>query len=195
MIVFLDTEFTSLTVYPRLLSVGLVAGDPFGGEFYAEVTDGDRLQDASSFALHAVLPQFGKVNDAACPYVELGVRLWTFFDHRLDALSVGDNLEVAFTYDFDWSLTRLAIKDASRTCWKGLEGRLRPRNVFGMPGFRAGELASIRYFEAQAHGPLSRHHALCDARALRADHEAATASARQQERVAHASGAGQAAPR
>lgn len=176
MVVFLDTEFTDLDVAPRLLSVGIVADGAGHDDFYAEVTDPDRLHDASPFALQAVLPQFGKIDDAACHYLDVGTRLWAFFDRQVHALAPSDSLVVVFGYDLEWSLTRLAIKDVSRTCWKRLEGRLRPRNVHRMPGFQAGEAASDRYFETQKRAPLTRHHALCDARALRLYYEAANAS-------------------
>jgi hypothetical protein len=86
MIAFLDTEFTDLVTQPRLLSVGLVAGNPGGADFYAEVTDTDRIHASSWFALSAVLPQFGKVPAAACTYAALGGRLAKFLADLTDAL-------------------------------------------------------------------------------------------------------------
>jgi hypothetical protein len=53
---------------------------------------------------------------------------------------------------------------------------LRPVNVYDITGFGAGEIAAQAYFKSQAGATLSRHHALCDARALRLAHQAALRS-------------------
>ena len=175
MIVFLDTEFTDASSSARLLSVGLVCGGPYQDEFYAEVSDSDRLDGASEFASNVVLPQFGNLADAACGYDQIGARLWAFFDRQISSLADARTVEVVFRCDLEWALTRLAIKEAGRSCWRRLEGRLRPRNVRHIRGFQAGSLAADQYFRAQQHAPLARHHALCDARALRVFYEAAAA--------------------
>jgi len=49
-------------------------------------------------------------------------------------------------------------------------------NRYNIAGFATGDLAAQPYFEAQALAPLSRHHALCDVRALRIAFDAANAS-------------------
>lgn len=96
MIAFLDTEFTDLVIQPRLLSVGFVANCGSGREFYAEVTDRDRIHAASWFALDAVLTQFCKVARAACTYAELGARLSTFLGDLAATLKAQECVEVAY---------------------------------------------------------------------------------------------------
>jgi hypothetical protein len=172
-IVFLDTEFTDLVVQPRLLSVGLVTGAGHDRELYAEVTDRDRIHAASWFALDAVLPQFGKVAHAACTYAALGVRLSDFFVELMASLEAAESIELAFGYYLDWDLMELAVRDSTARGWESTRRRLCPVNVYGITGVGAGALAAGAYFKSQANGPLSRHHALCDARALRLAYEAA----------------------
>ena len=180
MIAFLDTEFTGLLADPKLLSVGIVLGagndNAKGDEFYAEVTDRERLHAASWFVLDAVLPQFGKVPGAACPYAELGVRLYNFFADLARSLTPGEDIEVAFEFDLDWALVERAIEAADTARWPAVAGLMHPVNVYDIAGFGAGKRAATAYFAAQRLAPLSRHHALCDARALRASYGAAQAA-------------------
>lgn len=182
MIAFLDTEFTGLLADPKLLSVGIVLGAGQGNakdsEFYAEVTDRERLHAASWFVLDAVLPQFGKVPGAACPYTELGARLRTFFTNLAHSLTPGEDLEVAFEFDLDWVLVERAIADADADATRPtpITAAVHPVNVYDIAGFGPGKRAATAYFSAQRLAPLSRHHALCDARALRASYAAAQAA-------------------
>lgn len=173
MIAFLDTEFTDLVIRPRLLSVGLVADCGSAREFYAEVTDRDRIHATGWFALSAVLPQFGKVASAACTYSQLGVRLSTFLGDLAAALKAEECVEVAFGYQLDWELVELAIEDSEARHWEATRRRLRPVNVYNITGLDSGKLAAEAYFKRQAAAPFARHHALCDARALRVAYEAA----------------------
>ena len=166
MIVFLDTEFTDLVVEPRLLSVGLVAGHSRHREFYAEVTDADRLHAASWFTRGAVLPQFGKIAHAACTYAVLGARLGAFLHDLTETLAAGEFAELAFGYHLDWILVERAVTDSGATNWESTRPRLRPMNVYDLTSFGAGQLASESYFKTQRMALFSRHHALCDARAL-----------------------------
>ena len=175
MIVFLDTEFTALDAAPLLLSVGIVCGDGPGTDFYVEVTDGERLRSSSTFAAKIVLTQFGKVPGAGCPYLEAGARLGAYFADLAKSLRPGHTIEVAFESDVDWTLVQRAIEDADASFRQGLSSVLRPMNVYNAPGFAKGELAARRYFESQRLAPFGRHHALCDARALRIAYGAATA--------------------
>jgi hypothetical protein len=174
LIVFLDTEFTDLVIEPRLLSVGLVEGGMRHGEFYAEVTDRDRIHAASWFALDCVLPQFGKVANAACTYAELGARLALYLDGLIALAEPADSIELAFSFHLDWEFVDLAIRDAGIAHWEVTKRRLRPVNVYQIAGFDAGKLAADAYFNTQVTVGLSRHHALFDARALRVAYEAAT---------------------
>lgn len=174
LIAFLDTEFTDLVIRPRLLSVGLVAGRENEREFYAEVTDQDRIRATSWFGLSAVLPQFGKIAHAACTYAELGARLSTFLGELTVGLRSGESVELAFGYHLDWELVDLAIRNSGSRSWESTRRRIRPVNVHELTGFGLGGLAAAAYFKSQALAPFSRHHALCDARALRVAYEAAT---------------------
>jgi hypothetical protein len=168
---FLDTEFTDLVVWPRLLSVGLVAE---GGKskFYAEVTDPDRIRATGPFGKGAVLSQFGKIAGAACSYADLGGRLSTFLQGLVAEQQSGEFIDLAFGYDLDWTLVDLAIQDSGALGWDSLRCRIRPVNVYELTGFDAGKMAADAYFKTQALAPFSRHHALCDARALRVAYEA-----------------------
>lgn len=177
MFLFLDTEFTGLVARPCLLAVGLVAEATAGGEFYAEVTDAERLADASWFARGAVLPQFGRLPGAACPYLELGCRVAAFFEHQADLLGDGESIDLAYGHPLDWELLEQAVADAGIGAdeWAGTRRRVRPASVYEIVGHGPGEAAAEAYFKTQASALLSRHHALCDARALRLAWQAATA--------------------
>jgi len=176
LIAFLDTEFTDLVVQPRLLSAGIVLSAGTANEFYAEVSDPDRLAGASQFALDAVLPQFGRIDGAACTYVELGRRLGSYFDALTDLLNPAEMLHVAFAYHLDWELTAMAMRDSGASRPESTRRRLRPVEVYDVTGFGAGRRASEAFFAGTASGPLTRHHALCDARALRCAYLAATSA-------------------
>lgn len=172
MIVFLDTEFTDLVVEPRLLSIGLVAADWSGREFYAEVTDRRRLHAASWFALDAVLPQFGRIAHAACSYATLGARLGVFIDRMTASLEPDEPLEVAYADDRDWQLAARALDEGAGGSATLARRDLHPRNVHAIAGFGAGRRAADAYFAGQRDATISRHHSLCDARALRVAYEA-----------------------
>jgi hypothetical protein len=172
MLAFLDTEFTDLVIHPRLLSVGIVTGCGDDREFYAEVTDHDRLKATGWYGKGAVLPQFGKIANASCSYAELGARLSAFMDDLVLRLKADEFIELAFGYHLDWALIDLAINDVASRSWAQTRRRVRPLNVYEFTGFGPGELAANAYFKAQALAPIFRHHALCDARALRLAYEA-----------------------
>jgi hypothetical protein len=176
MIAFLDTEFTDLVDNPQLLSVGIVVGTDARCEFYAEVTDVARIQAASSFAREAVLPQFGRIAGAACSYAELGHRLSSFLTNLCGPLKAGEAIEVAFESDRDWQFVERAVKEAGAARWAYIVSVLSPVNVYNIPGFAEGDLAASAYFKAQQRALFCRHHALCDARALRIAFDAANAS-------------------
>jgi hypothetical protein len=173
MLAFLDTEFTDLVTWPRLLSLGIVTDASPGRSFYAEVTDPDRLQACGRYGRYAVLPQFGQVPHAACSHAELGGRLSAFLDDLLAGLRPDEYLELAHGYHLDWDLLDLAIREAGARSWAQTKRRIHPVNVYEQTGFGAGQLAADAYFKTQAHAPYGRHHALCDARALRLAYRAA----------------------
>jgi hypothetical protein len=176
MLVFLDTEFTDLVNQPRLLSVALVTDLEGGKDFYAEVTDLDRIQATNWFGLSTVLPQFGHIPGAACSYAELGARLGTYLGDLVENLPENGVLEIAYGYHLDWELVELAIRDAGAPLWELTRRGIQPVNVYELTGYGVGKLAAEHYQKTQAHAPFSRHHALCDARALRLAYEASTRS-------------------
>ena len=171
---YLDTEFTDLVIRPRLLSVGIVVATRSEREFYAEVTDRDRVEATGCFGLGAVLPQFGRVALAACTYAELGARLAAFLADLTLALAPGEQVDSGFGYSLDWELVERAIQDSDAEDWESTRRRLQPIEVYAIAGSGPGRLAAEAYFEQQAGALLWRHHALCDARALRVACEAAT---------------------
>ncbi len=177
MLAFLDTEFTDLVIRPRLLSVGIVGDSGSEREFYAEVTDPDRLHATSWFGLDAVLPQFGKIADAECTYAELGARVSQFLGDLVAELRTDEFVELVHGYSLDWELVDLAAKDAGRPAWESTRRRIRPVNVYELTGLGPGKLAAETYYRAQAVALFARHHALCDARALRLAYEAAKPAA------------------
>lgn len=189
-IVFLDTEFTDLVATPLLLSIGLVAGGSGLHEFYAEVVDRLRIGSASQFASNIVLPQFGRVRGSACTYLELGARLATYLDGLTSELRPGRVLTVAYESDLDWTLLERAVRETDETRWSRLMARLRPVNVYNIAGFAVGDRAAKAYFDKQRLAPLARHHALCDARALRVAYAAAAASTASRARAAETLQAG-----
>ena len=157
MLVFLDTEFTDF-VRPDLISIGLVAED--GREFYAERTD-YRSAECNDFVRATVLPLLGRVPGAACrrPVLTRRLRQW------LEALP--EPATIVFDYERDW----LLLADACL----GPEHQKPPANVgealhldkFAIthPLFEQAQ----NYTYTQAWPP---HHALADARALRAGYRA-----------------------
>jgi len=172
-IIFLDTEFTDLVNEPRLLSIAMVGAGGVDREFYAEVTDRQRIHAASWFALDVVLPQFGRVAHAACSYATLGARLNVFIARLVASLEPGERIDVAFSDDLDWQLAKRAMREGGAGQPALAEHVLHPRNVYAIAGFGAGKRASDAYFAAQSDAPIARHHCLCDARALRIAYQAA----------------------
>ena len=165
--VFLDTEFTNLMA-PRLLSVGLVADTETACELYVEIDlaseEGRRRSRASTEFVHeTVLTQWGRVAGAEVSEYELGRRagLW------LLALTEQGPVEVVYDYKTDADLLEAALKVS------GLLEALAPHVTWSIVSYLSGEPDFERAQEASwAHtysvNRLDRHHALADARALRA---------------------------
>lgn len=171
MLAFLDTGFTGLAIWPRLLSVGLVTDHGRDREFYAEDTDPERIDAIHRFGRGVVLPQFGRVADAACTCAERGARLSTCLYERVADLRLNESVELAFGYHLDWELIDRSMMAAVPASWTATRCRIRPVNVHEIAGSAPGHLAADAYFKAQATAPLSWHHALRDARALRLAYE------------------------
>lgn len=158
-IVFFDTEFTDLHE-PELLSVGIVTDAC--QELYVERLDADLEQRSSEFVKDTVLPMFGLVCGArAVSYVELATRTCDFL------LGLDGPVRLIYDYSTDRELLEHALARAPR--WPELHERVSwefaPAAVYDSD---VGASAMERVWrEEEAHG-LGRHHALSDARALRA---------------------------
>jgi hypothetical protein len=156
MLVFVDTEFTDF-IQIDLISIALVAED--GREFYAERTD-YRHEDCNDFVRAAVVPMLGRVADAACTRSELANRLRAWFEA----------LPEPATLVYDYSTDRDLLVDA----YLGDEFDLPPANVGD--NLLLGEVESDLVYQHalnRAYVPgWPRHHALADARAMRAGYRA-----------------------
>ena len=159
--VFIDAELTSLKA-PDLLSIGLVADD--GRECYVELAAGRRHVNA--FVLERVVPQLGLMPVRAATRQELGRRVGEWL------LALGQpSIDVVYDYhaDFEW------LEDALRSA--GLRARLSGVLVPHKVGYLARQAHSDEAMDsswtASSHANcIARHHALTDARALRAGYEA-----------------------
>jgi hypothetical protein len=158
-VVFIDCEFTDL-VDPRLLSIGLVCDD--GREPYVELAGDSYLVDASTFVLDTVVLQLGLIPHAVATQIELGKRVGAWL------LGLGDpSITVCYDYHADMDLLEAMLLSAG--LWTRLSPVLKPTHV----GYLIGESGVESAMEASwtatfAADGVDRHHALADARALRA---------------------------
>ena len=147
--IFFDTEFTGLTIDPRLISIGLV--DETGKTFYAELSDTYTAADCDPFVLEGILPKLDG-GGALMTMRELGERL-------LDWIERYDEPVVLMTDSmaWDWPWIQEIFYDRA---W--------PENVAKSPAILGQTLDFARAVESAvtAHR-LRRHHALDDARANR----------------------------
>ena len=165
--VFLDSEFTQFRD-GQVLALGLAADD--GRECYVEVLDPIRHARASVFCKDVVIPQFGRVPGAGVPDdVQAGRRVADWLE------TFADPIVVAYDYKLDWRFLEEVLRTAGR--WPALAARLRADDVAGVaaPG-SPGAAAQDAVFESSR--IPGRHHALVDARALRAAWQAHAAATR-----------------
>jgi hypothetical protein len=157
MLVFLDTEFSSF-VRPALVSIALVGED--GREFYAERTD-YRRADCNDFVQETVLPLLGRVPGAPCDHAELTRRLHAWFE------LLPEPATILYDYETDWLLLADAIL--------GRPVQTLPAN-FGDKLHLDSYAIAHPAFETAAQAAYTPewplHHALADARALRAGYRA-----------------------
>jgi len=146
--VWLDTEFTRL-VQPQLLSLGAVADD--GAEFYAEIADppeapaGEALPArCSAFVREVVLPL---LRGPARPRAQVALEFGRWLGQRTAPVTIVT----------DSGFDRWALADL-------LQGEDLPAHVH----WHRVPITSEALDEAAAQLGLRRHHALDDARALRA---------------------------
>lgn len=141
---YVDCEFTDF-ICQELISIGIV--DQNGEEFYAEMRDIDESA-CSSFVREIVLPKLSRLPECTYTPDSLRVALLAWLAHTsgdAEQLICVDNV-------VDWDLLIGVLIDVPAG-WKGvLVGRL------------VNETVRRAYFQ----GSGGRHHALDDARALRA---------------------------
>ncbi|WP_432261728.1 hypothetical protein [Cupriavidus sp. TMH.W2] len=150
MLVFLDTEYTGRDVpTPKLISIALVAEDGHR-EFYAELSDGWRVEDCNVFVRREVLPHLGADNVLSRAELKPQLRQWLRAGPR--------SIRIATDSPIDFQILANLLTGE----W--------PQNVAvdrydlrAMVDSGAFHHAAQRYFGPGRH----EHHALHDARALR----------------------------
>ena len=94
--IFFDTEFTDLSMDPRLISIGLISED--GREFYAELSDTYEPKDCSAFTQEAVLPLLAG-GEALMPMHKQTLHLGNWLDgFEQPVMLVTDST----TWDWSW---------------------------------------------------------------------------------------------
>ena len=154
---FCDTEFTDFRP-AQLLSIGVVSED--GVEFYAELLTPELERASNAFVRANVLPQFGRVPNArVASLTEMGNRLVAFLSRYPGILHIGYDYkkDIAFFEEL------LGLSEAGRRVLL----RMKADDIAGCAG-ELGDLAAERSYSQDVLGRLKPHHALADARALRA---------------------------
>lgn len=154
-----DCEFTDLDA-PELLSVGIVAER--GDELYVELLDPVLESHSTDFVRETVLPMFGLVYGArASSYTDLATRTCEFI------LGLDEPVLLVFDYAADRTLLEHALERAPR--WDELRDRVSwefaPAAVYWSD---IGPATMAKVWHQEEGNGLGRHHALSDARALRA---------------------------
>lgn len=150
MIVHFDTEFTTLHLRARLISIGLVSDD--GREFYAELTDTYEHKHCSEFVRDTVLPLLdgGEAErDSYQLVMDLGAWLENFDE---PVTMCCDSIE----YDWSWFTSIFTLKST----W--------PVNVDHRPMLLELPMQiQVAVVEEAFENGFRRHHALDDAKANR----------------------------
>jgi hypothetical protein len=146
--IFIDTEFSD-PVDMCLISLALVTQN--GEEFYGEIDDFP-LEKCNDFVRENVLPLLGNVAGAKMSTVQLRDRLLAWLSEIRGTREI---LIVSYDYFGDWALFAEVLGNAP--LW------VRPDNI----RHRIDEAQREKFFQIAAG---TRHHALWDARALRASY-------------------------
>ena len=160
--IFIDTEFTALNGAASLISFGAVSED--GREFYCEI-DPLPLADCSAFVRATVLPLL-EGGGARCPRSAFGERLGAWLGQFANPLLLGDS-------DWDIHVLRQAVS-GERNRRPGLLALPGPNGqvdclLLTLAPLAPDELAILNGAMQQHFATDPRqHHALVDARALRA---------------------------
>ena len=158
-LVFVDCEFTSLED-PKLLSIALVADD--GTELYVELAGDSHLKRASTFVIDTVVPQFGRVPYAEISRIDIGKRVGAWLQELRPS-----TIDILHDFHADMDLLEGSLRAAA--IWTRLKAVLVPTHI----GYLIGETDVATAMETSwgasfAVDGIERHHALADARALRA---------------------------
>ena len=184
MMIFLDTEFTSL-LEPQLLSLGMVSADG-AREHYVELDLDSELGQAryaasGDFVRYGVLDLFGLVSGARVTADEMGHRTAEWLIAM--AGECGGAIDIGFDYSTDYELMEQVIRECG--IWGRVREVVRPINVASLTGTIDGELAAEQRFRELAQRGLARHHALADAHALAAAYRAVKDSTLRLARFTH----------
>ena len=164
MILFLDTEFTSLDNPPDLISLALVNEHSHTNFFYAEVPRDDYQHAASPWVRHNVLPLLWG-GSWAMPMADMSARLVKWIEANEDrCMIVTDSPE----YDFE------LIKPLLNPRPVNLARQPMRFDSLAMGVNRQAWLLDVRNRFHTKEQPA--HHALCDAQALREAMRAALAA-------------------
>jgi len=154
--VYFDTEFTQFRD-ARLLSIGFVSDDD--RELCIEVHDHQRWREANDFCKSAVIAQFGSIPALRVSTDrEVGNLVADWFS------TLSEDLTLAYDYKTDWRLLESCLLASGH--WPALSASVRAMNVADYANSDACLAAQESYFEGLS--LPGRHHALVDARALRA---------------------------
>ncbi|MHB8914873.1 MAG: 3'-5' exoribonuclease domain-containing protein [Thiobacillus sp.] len=150
MIVHFDTEFTTLHLRARLISIGFVADD--GREFYAELTDTYERKHCTEFVRETVLPLLDG-GEAQMDSYQLIMQLGAWLEDFDEPVTM-----VCDSMEYDWSLFTKIF--TLKSTW--------PVNVRREPMLLELPMRiQIAIVEEAFENGLRRHHALDDARANR----------------------------
>jgi hypothetical protein len=149
--IFLDTEFSDFQ-NPRLISIGLVT--EAGQEFYAELSDGWRIEMCSDFVKNCVMPCLDLSAACTMSRADAVIRLV----HWLSQL--GGKLAVVSDVPVDWLLMANLLKKQNIT-----DVDIQ-HQVLSWPGAAMARHCQLLLDESLG-GDARRHHALVDALALR----------------------------
>jgi hypothetical protein len=156
MLVYLDTEFTSFEK-PELISIGLTTRE--GHELYLELEDYPR-DLCSEFVRRHVVPLLGRLPGASCTRSTISNKLKSW----LSALP-SEHL-ILFDFVGDWVLLCRALGIASDIpSANGMDTKILESEIINDPVF---VFAQNEAYTSEC----PRHHALYDARGIKAGHEA-----------------------
>lgn len=152
-LIFFDTEFTSLHNKPKLISIGLISENGQKA-FYAELADTYQVSDLSEFALNHVIPLLSRECLLLQKELKSQLKLW-IESFNSEVMLACDN----YTWDWPFILELFSMDNwptnLSKECFRLNMNYLKDADS---------------YFEAQQtayEAGLRKHHALDDAKANR----------------------------